>query len=78
MDREQGACGGWSEGVAVDLDFDRIEVALHGEGHGGALIGGIEFDFLHRADSSEVFFEFGFEERGDDAVCGASEGAEQV
>ena len=62
MDREQGAGGGWSKGVAVDLDFDRIGVALHGEGHGSALVRGIEFDFLHRADSGEVFIQFGFKE----------------
>lgn len=78
MDGEQGSGGGWSEGVAVDLDFNRIWVALHGEDDGGALFRGIKFDFLHTADAGEVFFKFGFEERGDDAVCGASEGAEQV
>ena len=76
MDRKQGADWGWSERVAVDLDFDRVWVAFHGESYGGAFVRGVEFDILHSADACEVFFQFGFEERGDNTICGASEGAE--
>lgn len=76
MDGEQATSSGWSEGIAFDLDFDRIGIALHGQGHGGAFVRGVEFDVLHSADACEVFFQFGFEERGDNTACGASEGAE--
>jgi hypothetical protein len=33
--------------TAFDLDFNRIGVALHGEGHRGAFVRGVEFDILH-------------------------------
>ena len=62
VDGQQRTGGGWSEGVAFDLDFDRVGVALHGEDHRGAFVRSVEFDFLHGADAGKVFFQFGSKE----------------
>ena len=38
VDGEQATSSGWGKGIVFDLDFDRMGIALHGQGHGCAFV----------------------------------------